>query len=230
MNLRNASKAASKLKQYLPEDHWWKGRDIQAEINALPVDYWKKNRDFIGEGYVPITRQEYDDLFAKELDKFVGLVGMRGPTESIGTEGVFLRPPFYLGPNGVKNHPYYKGMNYDGTMYENKEMFDLYNKAKERYLQDAAGKTSRETGRITANLRTLAPIAAGLGASLYSPQAAQAKWKKSMAEEEALQSPILDPVNMAIAGITAGGTLTMRAAQAALDPVISYVLDKIGGD
>lgn len=74
--------------------------------------------------------------------------------------------------------------------------------------------------------------ATGIGASLYSPEAARAKSNKDLEEkwEGGGLQDAYDPVDMALAAITGGGSMTMRMAQAALDPVISYIMDSFGSD
>jgi len=69
--------------------------------------------------------------------------------------------------------------------------------------------------------------AAGLGASIYSPEQAQARQYRDMAESEALQESYLDPADMIAAAATGGGSLTLKAAQALADPVIKYGVDAV---
>jgi hypothetical protein len=76
-------------------------------------------------------------------------------------------------------------------------------------------------------LKSLIPIAAG--ASLYSPQAAQAKKYKQMESDQALQDAY-SPVDMIIAGATGGATMGLRAISALADPVINYAIDRMLGD
>jgi len=68
-----------------------------------------------------------------------------------------------------------------------------------------------------------------LGASLYSPQAAQAKKYKQMESDQALQDTY-SPVDMVIAGATGGATMGLRAISALADPVINFAFDKLLGD
>jgi len=64
-------------------------------------------------------------------------------------------------------------------------------------------------------------------ASLYSPEAAQARQYKDRAEEEGLEDAY-SPFDM-IQAATGGGGLTLRAARALIDPVINYGIEKFTG-
>jgi hypothetical protein len=78
------------------------------------------------------------------------------------------------------------------------------------------------------NILKGAAMAVG-AASLYSPENAQAREYQNKIEEDALEEAY-NPLDMAVAAVTGGGTLTFRAAQAALDPIIDTVSRKIFGE
>ena len=67
------------------------------------------------------------------------------------------------------------------------------------------------------------------GTTLSQAKRALAAKHKQMAEEQALEEAY-SPVDMAIAGITGGATLGLKAVSALADPFINYAMDKMLGD
>ncbi|MFA5154642.1 MAG: hypothetical protein WC554_19005, partial [Clostridia bacterium] len=118
---------------------WWKNRDWQKEMLALPKKFWEGNtRDFIKEGYIPITRDEADNLYKEDIGEFVSWVMIRGD-KTTGIEGIFIKPLSYQG-----YEPYhYK----EKTHYRNQEAYQKYQGFKDRYLRGNAGELAGQGGR-----------------------------------------------------------------------------------
>ena len=108
--------------------------DIQKQLESLPRESWQRVRNFLREGYVPITRAEADELYYKGFDYTVALVEMRGPVDSVGNEGVFMKP---------LSHCSYGGKRYDGTYQYFKDAIAKYHEAAKRF-QEAIPQTTRE--------------------------------------------------------------------------------------
>lgn len=105
--------------------------------------------------------------------------------------------------------------------------YDISDLSKDSTLDSGEAKSIEHLKNIS---KKYLPVSLGFTmASLYSPQAAQAKKYQQMAEEQALQDAY-SPVDMVIAGVTGGATLGLRAISALADPVINYAIDKVLGD
>lgn len=105
--------------------------------------------------------------------------------------------------------------------------YDISDLLKDSRLDSGEAKSIEHLKDIS---KKYLPVAAGLTmASLYSPQAAQAKKYKQMESDQALQDAY-SPVDMVIAGATGGATMGLRAISALADPVINYAIDRMLGD
>lgn len=79
------------------------------------------------------------------------------------------------------------------------------------------------------DMKLPAAAAIGAGAALTGNNAYASQWKNFKSDEEGLQDAY-NPLDMAIAAATGGATLTLKAAAAALDPIIDTISRQIFGE
>jgi hypothetical protein len=79
------------------------------------------------------------------------------------------------------------------------------------------------------NILKGAAAAIGAASALAGNNAYASQWKNFKSDEEGLQDSY-NPLDMAIAAATGGATLTLKAAAAALDPIIDTVSRQIFGE
>jgi hypothetical protein len=123
---------------------------------------------------------------------------------------------------------------YDGVVYGNKFENGIDDAIQDSYIAFKPTQIKSTSNRGTfdpkdPNILKGAAAAIGAASALAGNNAYASQWKNFKSDEEGLQDSY-NPLDMAIAAATGGATLTLKAAAAALDPIIDTVSRQIFGE
>jgi len=251
MNLKEAIRMASDRMMSNPNFIKWFGKSVVKDETGAPLKVFhgttapdfesfakdkigsRTDNGYFGKGFSFTSDPEYAGIYAGEAGYGKFENGARLIPAHIKIEKPYHVPWKDEGrritedPEAFTNK--LKAEGYDGIVVQKNPRYGDWNEYtvfEPTQIKSAIGNRGTFDPNDP-NILKGAAVATGLGASMYSPEAAQARQYKDRAEEEALEDSY-SPVDM-IQAAAGGGGLTLRAARALIDPVINYGIEKFTG-